>query len=65
MSNPEKRKPRTVFAVVPDEEVKGVFIAMWENYLGDIKTMSFKADDELGAYQKATTYLETRRSRKK
>lgn len=65
MSNQEKHKPRTVFAVVPDEQVAGVYIAMWENYLGEIKTMSCEADDELEAYQKATAYLETRRSKKK
>lgn len=65
MSNQGKRKPRTVFAVVPDEQVKGVYIAMWENYLGDIKTMSFEADDEMEVYQRATAYLNTRRRKKR
>jgi hypothetical protein len=50
---------------VPDEQVKGVYIAMWENYLGDIKTMSFEADDEMEVYQRATAYLNTRRRKKR
>jgi hypothetical protein len=65
LSNQEKHKPLTVFAVVPDPQVKGVYIAMWNNYLGETKTMAFKADDEMEVYQRATAYLNTRRRKKR
>jgi hypothetical protein len=50
---------------VPDPQVKGVYIAMWNNYLGETKTMAFKADDEMEVYQRATAYLNTRRRKKR
>jgi hypothetical protein len=65
LSNQRKPKPLTVFAVVPDQQVENVFIAMWNNYLGETKTMVFEADDEMKVYQRATAYLNTRRRKKR
>ena len=65
MSNQGKHKPLTVFAVVPDQQVKGVYIAMWNNYLGETKTLCLEGEDEMEVYQRATAYLNTRRRKKR
>lgn len=57
-------EPYEVFAVLPDplKPDSNVYVTMWRNYLGEIKTLAVDALDELDAYKQATAYIEQRRS---
>lgn len=61
------REPYLVFAVLPDplQPDSGVYVTMWRNYLGDIKSWTCDAVDELDAYKQATAYIEQRRNKKR
>lgn len=56
-----------VFAVLPDplQPDSNVYVTMWRNYLGDIKSWTCVAVDELDAYKQATAYMEQRRNKKR
>lgn len=58
-------EPYKVFAILPDPSDKQVYTAMWRNYLGEVKSWSCVATDELDAYVKATAFIADWRAKRR